>query len=582
LDTFVRGRINKYYCIAQEFRNLKHSNKITAQQLVQSLVNNAVEKVVISPGSRNAPLIIELNAYDSIEKYSIVDERSAAFFALGIAQQTQKPVALVCSSGSALLNYYPAITEAFYSDIPLIAISADRPKHLIDIGDGQTIRQENVFQNHIHFSANLDENSTVKNTAILNKAFEQLQKFSGPIHINMPFAEPLYEVSDKLSIDDGDLKLKDEPTSLLTEEPLSVSELEEYAGIWNSTARKMVLLGVHQPDEMIQTQLNHIVKDSSVIVLTETTSNVYNSNFVACIDKVIFPFSNEDFKKLQPEVLLTFGGMVVSKKIKELLRANQPKHHWHIDSRKAMNTYHCLTHHFQVSASLFFSQFFFLTKPKQSTYQKHWIEKARNRESRHTEFVRLAPFSDFAIFDIVRSYIPKKVNIQFSNSATIRYAQLFHWSKTHRIFCNRGTSGIDGSNATAIGAAVANDNMTLLITGDLSFFYDSNALWNKYIPSDFRIVLINNGGGGIFRFIPGPTSTNTLDFFETSHKLTAGQLCDMYHIDYKTAYDKVSLEKNLVDFFKNSNKPKLLEVFTPREENALVLKNYFNFISQNR
>lgn len=561
---------------------MKHSNKITAQQLVQTLVTNAVEKVVISPGSRNAPLIIELNAYDSIEKYSIVDERSAAFFALGMAQQTQKPVALVCSSGSALLNYYPAITEAYYSNIPLVAISADRPKYLIDIGDGQTIRQENVFQNHIHFSANLDENSTVKNTAILNKAFEQLQRFSGPIHINIPFAEPLYEVIDKLLIDDGDLKLIEKPTSLLTEEPLSVSELEEYASIWNSAARKMVLLGVHHPDEMIQTQLNHMLKDPSVIVLTETTSNVYNANFVACIDKVIFPFSDEDFKNLQPEVLLTFGGMVVSKKIKELLRANQPKHHWHIDSRKGMNTYHCLTHHFQVSASLFFSQFFFLTKPKQSTYQILWLEIAQIRESRHDEFVNLAPFSDFTIFDILVSHIPKKVNIQFSNSATIRYAQLFHWSKTHQIFCNRGTSGIDGSNSTAIGAAVANENMTLLVTGDLSFFYDSNALWNRYIPSNFRIVLINNGGGGIFRFIPGPTSTNTLDFFETPHELTASQLCDMYKFDYKTAQDKVSLEKNLVDFFENSNKPKLLEVFTPKEENALVLKNYFNFISDNR
>jgi len=558
---------------------LKHSNKIISQQLVNALITNGIEKVVISPGSRNAPLIIELNAYESIEKYSIVDERSAAFFALGMAQQTQKSVALVCSSGSALLNYYPAIAEAFYSNIPLVIISADRPKHLIDIGDGQTIRQENVYQNHIHYSANLSENATDSNWNLLKEAFKKSQEFSGPIHINVPFSEPLYDVTDKLLIDESHQQIKEQVTTLLSEEPLDVDELQQFADIWNNTTKKMVLLGVHQPDDMLQTQLNHISKDPSVIVLTETTSNVYNSKFVACIDKVIFPFSDDDFKSFQPDTLLTFGGLVVSKKIKQLLRNNPLKHHWHVDPNNALDTYHCLTHHFSVSATLFFSQFFFLTKAKESNYQKHWLAASNNRESKHEEFVLTVPFSDFKVFHLLNDAAPKQINLQFSNSSTIRYAQLFNWHKTHKINCNRGTSGIDGSISTAVGAAVANDQMTLLITGDLSFFYDSNALWNKYIPNNFRIILINNGGGGIFRFIPGPTTTGTLDYFETPHQHTARQLCDMFDFGYKTAKDTESLQEALTTFFEESTHPKLLEVFTPKEKNALILKNYFDFIS---
>lgn len=559
---------------------MKHSNKIVAQQVISALITNNIEKAVISPGSRNAPLIIELNAYDSIEKYSIVDERSAAFFALGMAQQTQKPVALVCSSGSALLNYYPAIAEAYYSNIPLVIISADRPKHLIDIGDGQTIRQENVYQNHIHCSANLTENGLHDNETVLGEAIHKLAQFSGPIHINVPFSEPLYEVTDELLIEAKLKNNEEKTTSLLAEEPLDVDDLQKFADIWNSASKKMVILGVHPPDDMLQTQLDHIAKDPSVIVLTETTSNVNNANFIACIDKVIFPFTNDDFEKFQPEILLTFGGMVVSKKIKELLRNNPPEQHWHVDVNKAMDTFHCLTHHFPVSVSLFFSQFFFLTKCKESVYQQNWLAASKNREIRHKEFIASVPFSDLKVFDIIQNSVPESLAIQFSNSSTIRYAQLFHWSKKHTINCNRGTSGIDGSNATAIGAAIANKKMTLLITGDLSFFYDSNALWNKYIPKDFRIILINNSGGGIFRFIPGPTTTNTLDFFETPHNFTAKQLCEMYHFDYTTAKDTEDIQNKLTDFFENSNNPKLLEIFTPQDKNAVILKDYFNFISK--
>jgi len=552
-----------------------HSNKVLAQQVVSACLFKDVEKVVISPGSRNAPLIIEFNAYDSIEKYSIVDERSAAFFALGMAKQTQKPVALICSSGSALLNYYPAITEAFYSKIPLLVISADRPKYLIDIGDGQTIRQENVYKNHIQYSANLSEKNPDSNYAILNEAFETLQAKKGPIHINVPFDEPLYEVTESVLVDENSWTQETNSSSLLSETPLDVDELQKYADLWNSSSKKMVLLGVFPPDEMIQTQLAHLAKDTSIIVLTENTSNVVHPKFINRIDQVIFPLSESEFETYQPDILLTFGGMVVSKKIKSLLRRFQPKQHWHVDAQTKMDTYHCLTHHFKVSATLFFSQFFFLSKINESTYQQLWLDLKSVREKSHDKLLLAMPFSDFKVFEFITNSIPNNINIQFSNSSTIRYAQLFSWQANQHIGCNRGTSGIDGSTSTAVGVAVASQEQTVFITGDLSFFYDSNALWNSYIPPNFRIILINNQGGGIFRFIPGPTTTNTLDYFETPHNLSAKQICEMHHFEYETAKDEKGLENKLAGFFNKSSLPKLLEVFTPREVNDIVLKEYF-------
>ena len=168
---------------------MKFSNKILSQTLVQLCLDKGIEHIVISPGSRNAPLTIGFGENPVFKCFSIVDERCAAFFALGMAQQLQKPVAVVCTSGSALLNYYPAVAEAFYSDIPLVVISADRPANYIDIGDGQTIRQENVFENHILYNANCieGEDFQIKNETEINIALNTAIELNGPVHINIPF-----------------------------------------------------------------------------------------------------------------------------------------------------------------------------------------------------------------------------------------------------------------------------------------------------------------------------------------------------------------------------------------------------------
>jgi len=556
----------------------QYPNKELAQLIIASCAANEIEHIVISPGSRNAPLIIGFNKSKYSKTLSVVDERSAAFFALGIAQQTRKPVALVCTSGSALLNYYPAIAEAFYSNIPLVVISADRPAHLIDVGDGQTIRQENVFENHILFSANLGGGN---DSELIEKALHTAIDKKGPVHINVPFEEPLYEKITAENIEIAVKKLitktvKIEEKSLLKEIPLDVDELQIFAETWNASAKKMVLVGEHFPDKLLQTQLEHLAKDPSVLVLIENTANVSHPKFINSIDKLIFPFVEDELSAFKPDILLTIGGMIVSKKIKEQLRNFKPKHHWHADAKRAFDTFHCLEHHFKVSPQLFFSQFFFLTKPKESNYQEFWLHKKAFRLQKHQEFIATCPFSDLKVFNTILSTVPNHTQLQLGNSSVIRYAQLFDSNKTWRIFCNRGTSGIDGSTSTAIGAAYAVKENTLFITGDISFMYDSNALWNNYIPNNFRIMVINNGGGGIFRFIPGPQQSDALDYFETPHHLTAEHLCKMYHFEYSTAKDEAELRLQLSNFYEDSNIPKVLEIFTPRLENDSILKAYFN------
>lgn len=542
-----------------------------AQLLIATCVNNEVKHVVISPGSRNAPLTIGFSNHPTIHTYSVVDERSAAFFALGMAQQLQKPVAIICTSGSALLNYYPAISEAFYSNIPLVVISADRPKHLIDIGDGQTIRQENVFANHILSSLNLEETVdepqeiSSKIAAILRMA--TIEK--GPVHINIPFNEPLYEtVPELITIE----KIANITKELVVE----VDEIIAYSEIWNASKRKLILVGECFPNSVLQQQLEHFTNDPSVLILIENTANVSHSKFINSIDKLIFPLEDEELEKFQPEIVLSLGGLIVSKKIKQHLRKFQPKHHWHVDEKRAFDTFLCLNHHFKIPTNTFFSSFIEKVIPVESNYQQYWLQKKAIRLQKHTDFLQHCAYSDLKVFDTLLKYIPQNCMLQLSNSSVIRYSQLFDIQQNISVFCNRGTSGIDGSTSTAIGASTVVNKQTVFITGDISFFYDSNALWNNYIPKNFRILVVNNGGGGIFRFIPGPQNSDALDYFETPHNLTAEHLCTMFNFGYQKASSIENLTNGLTHFFEESEQPQLLEIFTPREENDKILKAYFN------
>ena len=550
-----------------------YPKKELAQIVISACAQFNIETVVVSPGSRNAPLTIGFSSHKEIETLSVVDERCAAFFALGIAQQTRKPVAVLCTSGSALLNYYPAVAEAFYSNIPLVIISADRPKHLIDIGDGQTIRQENVFANHILFSANLIENPKYKtrNSQLIGEALQVAISQQGPVHINVPFDEPLYETVPVL-------KAYNFPHISLSSLDNSHINYEKLSKSWNVAEKKMILVGVNYPDADLHSLMDLYAEDDSVLILTETTSNLHHDKAIDSIDQLIFSLLDAEFQELKPDILITFGGMIISKRIKKFLRDYQPKEHWNIDARKATNTFLCLSEFIQIKPVDFFSHFNEFIRPLKSDYQPKWIAFRDERREKHLAYLKSIKYSDFSVFEQALNAIPESCQLQISNSSIIRYAQLFSMKATVNIFCNRGTSGIDGSTSTAIGAAYATEQQTVFITGDLSFFYDGNGLWNSNIPKNFRIIIINNSGGGIFRIIPGPKATNAAQYFETPHCLTAEYLCKMHQLEYQKAYSTETVIKELSRFFETSEKPKILEIFTPSAENDLVLKDYFKYI----
>lgn len=577
-----------------------------AQTVVQLCKIKDIKHIVISPGSRNAPLTIGFTNDDFFKCYSIVDERCAAFFALGIAQQTHEPVAVVCTSGSALLNYYPAISEAFFSDIPLVVLSADRPKHLIGIGDGQTINQPNVFENHILYSANLKldlkdehklsdsedlpifksiENKLERllglqqgiqsfNEDEINTALNLARFKKGPVHINIPFEEPLYEIVEELLVSPKNKELD------LKSSKVDTVEIDDCVDEWYLAKRKMILIGVLPPNALDKQIIDELADDESVIVFTETTSNINHPNFFPSIDKIIAPLDENDFKALQPEILITFGGMIVSKKIKAFLRQYKPKEHWHIDEKTANDTFFSLTKHIETTPQQFFSALLpKLNHITKSDYYDSWALVKKHRAKKHLQYLKEIPYSDFKVFDLVLKAIPGKSILHLGNSSTVRYAQLFNLNPLLQVYCNRGTSGIDGSTSTAIGCAAVSEVQTVLITGDLSFFYDSNALWNNYIPKSFRIILINNQGGGIFRILPGNKNTQNFDtFFETTHNLNAEHLCKMFGFEYVLANSEEDINTKVKGFFNKSKMPRLLEISTPRLINDEILLDYFNFI----
>jgi len=280
-------------------------------------------------------------------------------------------------------------------------------------------------------------------------------------------------------------------------------------------------------------------------------------------------------------VLLTFGGLIVSKKIKALLRKFQPKHHWHIDKKRANDTFFCLSLHIEATPNEFFEALLpKITHYVKSYYRDTWTLVKKNRLLKHDLYLKKIPFSDFKVFDVLLKSIPDNYIFQVGNSSAIRYTQLFQLNKTLEVYCNRGTSGIDGSTSTSVGFAVACKKPTIFITGDLSFLYDSNGLWNNYIPNNFRIIVINNQGGGIFRILPGQKDTQNFDkYFETKHNLNAKHLSRMYGFEYLSAKSERQLKNKLQSFYSVSETPKLLEVFTPRTVNDEVLLRYFDFLA---
>lgn len=548
-----------------------YSKKIVVQLLSEVLLQFDVQDVVISPGSRNAPLSIHFSNHKKFNTFSIVDERSAGFVALGMSQTSRKPTILCCTSGSATVNYYPAIVEAFYQNIPLLIISADRPESYVDIFDGQTIRQKNIFEQHSYGNFQLSELETdeknLENYLTIKQAIQLAIEKSGPVHINIPFSEPLYETTNELSVSIDEFKIPKKSKSEIDFIPLAKD--------WKKANKVMFLIGMQYKNEELQLLLNELAKLEQVVILTESTSNVSSKHFISSIDPLIFNFPDDKNEEFSPDLLITVGQNIVSKKIKSFLRKEEIKSHWHIDEFWQPDTYFHLTEKIALQPTEFLSEFFPFMENKTSNYSSIWKKANKKRAIIHQNYLKNIPFSDLKVFEILEKTIPKNTVLHFGNSSPIRYAQLFDFNTEKEVFSNRGASGIDGSTSTAIGYSIKSKKQVVMITGDLSFFYDSNALWNNYIPSSFRLIVINNGGGNIFKIIPGPDSTNALTtYFEAQHEYSTELFAQHYHFEYHYAENENQLSEVLIPFFNLSSQPKLLEINTKNAENAEILRAY--------
>ncbi len=549
------------------------SNKQEVQILAALMLKKGITDVVISPGSRNAPLINTFDALQEFRCFNIVDERSAAFFAMGMALRLGRPVAITCTSGSALLNYAPAVAEAFYQKIPLVVLSADRPREWIDQGAGQTIRQDNALANVVKKSIGLtggmrDEAEAWYNTRLINETLNEATHVEcGPVHINLPFAEPLYDTVDQAlpSVKTIDIS---RGRTVCDGQELAVLKAE-----WKAAHRKMILVGQMQPNAELEMLLNRLSQDGSIVVLSEKTSNIKGERILDAIDNLLF--AGDDL--FAPDLLITVGEQIVSKKIKAWLRQNKPQYHWHFSpSGESRDTFMALS---RVIVAFLPEVLSKIPLKSGINYADVWLKLEKDTKLALREYVKKLDFCDFTVFNTIMHQIPDKSVLHLSNSTPVRYAQLFPM-KDVVYQSNRGTSGIDGVMSTAAGYAHDDKRLNVVVIGDLSFFYDSNALWNRHLPNNLKVILINNEGGGIFRFIDGPSRMKASEeHFVSVHQTDARGIVEGFGLAYQCATNQQEFEQELLQLFK-SKKASVLEVKTPEKKNAEVLRGYFEYLSK--
>ena len=536
-----------------------------------------MKHVVLSPGSRNTPLIVAISREKKLKKYVIVDERSAAFVAVGIAQQSNKPVAIVCTSGSAVLNYAPAIAEAKYQHLPIIAISADRQTEWIDQNDSQTIQQTNVLGDLVKRSIDIPayyEHSDTKRWIYnqLNDALQTaLNGCRGPVHINVRIKEPLNEQTEKIIA---------APIieHIIPNWKFADNQIIKLANSINAYDKIMIVITQMQPSATLNKAVNKLAELPQVAVLTESISNIYGENLVSCIDRTITSYGEELSEDYSPELLVTFGGAPVSRMIKRFLRKHPRTEEWRIGmDSNIIDTMQHLTCRIETEPESFLQQIMPYIQPNtKASYRDKWLALSATGKRSHNEIIENAEWTAMSAFANIFPTIPNNYRLQLSNGTTIRYAQLFDTYKVARCDCNRGVSGIDGSSSTALGASLASDAPTLLITGDMSFSYDLNAITTQYNHKNFKLIVMENGGGGIFRFIPSTDSLPELEqYCEVKRKFPIKRTAEAFGFTCFEAANITELKERLANLYA-CDTPAMLIVHTDAETDTKLLKRYMS------
>ncbi len=506
------------------------SNKENVNILTALLVAHGIRHAVVCPGSRNAPIVHNLNECPEITCHPVTDERSAGFYALGMTQKSGQPVAVCVTSGTALLNVVPAVAEAFYQHRPLVVISADRPSAWIDQLDGQTLPQPDALGRFVTKAVSLPEPHDDEERWYCNRLVnEALLKKDGPVHINVPITEPLFDFTTK--------------------------ELPRERKIdW-------------QPADISSVMLNHIAR---MFLQSHRPMLVYGQPMNSRLDEAVLLVADDE--RYTPDFVVYIGGSIVSKRLKHFLR--KAKETWVVNATgEVTDTFQNLTNVIQGDGDVVADYLLFMLEQQPHPFVQLWDELLEKVSDRVTQYE--PAYSEMAAVKCFEAQVSPKACVHYANSTAIRLANIY---AQHPVWCNRGVNGIEGSLSTAAGFSLVNDDEPVYcVIGDLSFFYDQNALWNQQLKGNLRILLLNNGKGGIFNMLPGLEKSAARDnLVAAAHHTTAEGICRQNDIYYQQATNMQELEAGLQLLFSASfSRPMVLEVMTNASEDERVMKAYY-------
>lgn len=559
-----------------------YSNKENVNILTSLLLEYGVSDAVVCPGSRNAPIVHNLSVCEAIRCRPVTDERSAAFYALGLAIATKRPTVVCVTSGSALLNVMPAVAEAAYQHVPLVVISADRPQQWIDQLDGQTIPQSDALERFVRKAVQLPEPHNDEERWLCRRLVNEAMHLAtcrqgAPVHINVPISEPLFEFDTEqlpqLS------RFNNIKRAAIKDASMDMPEA------FHEAKRPMIVIG-----QLAHGTISHETIRSlseKYVVMSEPLSNpsYMTIHFDEAIRYIVSDNSSinddeDDKTAYYPDYVIYVGDTLVSKPARRFLRnAKAPSCLITPDAADIHDPLMTLTDIVECDSDSINALLASLCEApdtdERCRFHDRWqsfldacAAHADAYAPEHSQMATVKYFEEqLADLDI-------DICVHYANSSAVRLACIY---AQHYVWCNRGVNGIEGSLSTAAGFSLATHDMTVCVIGDLSFFYDQNALWNSNLRGNLRIILLNNRGGGIFRQLPGLSDSPAADdLVMASHENTAQGICIQNDIGYLSAKNMDEMQIGVVTLLtRESERPMLLEVFTDSNDDVKALEKYF-------
>lgn len=562
-----------------------YSSLGNVQVIVSLLKKYDISNIVISAGTRHTPLVHSVENDIFFNCYSIVDERSASFFALGLIQQIQKPVAICCTSGTAACNYVSAAHEAFYQQLPLLILTADRNPYYLNQQEEQMVPQQNLFRDVCKKTVTLpivrDDKDFWYCARLVNEALLELEhRDAGPVHVNFPVENdyPIHQGIVRFDVKQlPDIK-KIERLALKDDD----SRWKEWADRLRDK-RVLVIYGQHAPLRLEQQKtIDDFSRKYNCVISVDHLSNL---SCVKGLDTYLLmeTISKETMQALCPDIVITMNGSSISK-IKDRLQSINNKNfiHWHVSENGAVSDpFKCLPDIVECSPMIFFQRFaqFGDGCSEENSFYELWKEHLDKLAAKGSTLHFDIDFSSVYATQQLIKEMPKNSLFHIANSNSIRLASFFPLKNNISVYCNRGTNGIDGSMSSFIGQAYVSKKPSFLLIGDLSFFYDMNALWNRYVGNNIRILICNNSGGAIFHTYPGKSNIPTIDsHIAAEHTASVKEWAVSRGFSYLSARNKEEFEDALPHLMRvDSESPVILEVFTDKETDNIQKKRLIHY-----